>query len=98
MRIRVVLLNVSCLFLSFTLITSGKYLCIDESGLACCLYFTKSGWHCIFIFLVLAYNLHSLPAIEKQGPTPAEKSQTLLTNKKQGNLNQVYAANIIKPM
>ncbi len=29
--------NVSCLFLSFPLITSGVYLCIVKSGLACCL-------------------------------------------------------------
>jgi hypothetical protein len=27
---------VSCLFLSFLLITSGTYLFIDKSGLACC--------------------------------------------------------------
>jgi hypothetical protein len=27
--------NVSCLFLSFMLITTGVYLCIDKSGLAC---------------------------------------------------------------
>jgi hypothetical protein len=29
---------------------------------------------------------------------PEEMSQTLLTNKKQGNLDQVHTANIIKPM
>ncbi len=98
MRIRIVLLNVSCLFLSFPLITCGIELCIDDSGLACSLYCTKSGWRCIRIFLVLAYNLHSLPANEKQGPTPEDNSQTLLANKKQGNLKQVYAANIIKLM
>ncbi len=32
-----------------------------------------------------------------QGPIPEEIYQTLLTNKKQGNLNYVHADNIIKP-
>jgi hypothetical protein len=42
--------NVSCLLLSFPLITNGVYtllLCIDKCGLACYLYCTKSGWRCI---------------------------------------------------
>ncbi len=33
----------------------------------------------------------------KQGPIPEEMSQTLLTNKKQGNLDKVHASNIINP-
>jgi hypothetical protein len=32
-------------------------------------------------------NLHNPPANGKQGPIPEEIYQTLLTNKKQGNLN-----------
>jgi hypothetical protein len=32
----------------------------------------------------------------KQGPIPEEIYQTLLTNKKQGNLNQAHADDIIK--
>jgi hypothetical protein len=35
----------------------------------------------------MAYNMHNPPANEKQGPIPEEIYQTLLTNKKQGNLN-----------
>ncbi len=35
--------------------------------------------------------------IFEQGPIPKEMSQTLLTNKKQGNLDKAQAANIIKP-
>ncbi len=35
--------------------------------------------------------------ILKQGPIPEESSQTLLTSKKQGNLDYVHADNIIKP-
>jgi hypothetical protein len=36
-----------CLFFSFLLSTSGVWLFIDKSGLACCLDFTQSGWRCI---------------------------------------------------
>jgi hypothetical protein len=32
-------------------------------------------------------KLHTPPANGKQGPIPEEMSQTLLTNKKQGNLD-----------
>jgi hypothetical protein len=39
--------------------------------------------------------LHNPPANEKQEPIPEEIYQTLLTNKKQGNLDQIHAANII---
>jgi hypothetical protein len=35
----------------------------------------------------LAHILHSFPANGKQGPIPKEISQTLLTNKKLGNLD-----------
>jgi hypothetical protein len=35
----------------------------------------------------LAYNLHNPPAKGKQGPIPEEIYHTLLTNKKQGNLD-----------
>jgi hypothetical protein len=41
--------------------------------------------------------LHNPPANGKQGPIPEEIFQTLLTNKKQRNLDYVLAANIIKP-
>jgi hypothetical protein len=44
-----------------------------------------------------AYNLHSPGANGKQGPIPEEMSQTLLTNKNQGNFD-FDAANIIKPL
>jgi hypothetical protein len=37
------------------------------------------------------------PMHGKQGQIPEEMSQTLLTNKKQGNLDLVQADNIIKP-
>jgi hypothetical protein len=36
---------------------------------------------------VLENNFHSLSANGKQGPIPEEMSQTLLTNKKQGNMD-----------
>ncbi len=44
-------------------------------------------------------KMHSLPANMKQlaRADTEEMSQTLLTNKKQGNLDLVHAANIIKP-
>jgi hypothetical protein len=44
---------------------------------------------------VIGLNLHNPPANGQLGPIPEETSQTLLTNKKQGN--QVHAGNIIKP-
>ncbi len=40
----------------------------------------------------------SYSANGKQGPIPEEMSQFLLTNKKQGKLDKVHAASIIKPM
>ncbi len=89
--------NVSCLFLSFLLITSRVSLSIDKSGLTCRLYCTKSGWRCIGRFPpALAYNWSNPLANEKQGPIPEEMSLAPLTNKKQGNLDKVHAVNIIK--
>jgi hypothetical protein len=41
--------------------------------------------------------MHNPPANGKQGPIPEEMSQTLLTIKKQGNLDQILAANTSKP-
>jgi hypothetical protein len=41
--------------------------------------------------------LHHPPANGKQELIPVEIYQTLLTNKKQGNLDKEHAANIIKP-
>jgi hypothetical protein len=35
------------------------------------------------------------PMSGKQGPIPEEMSQTLLTNKEQGNLDFIHCANII---
>jgi hypothetical protein len=76
------------LILSFLLITSGEKQCIVKSGLTCCLYCTKSGLSCFFLFpTAFAYNLHSPPANGKQGPILEVMSQTLLTNKNQENLD-----------
>jgi hypothetical protein len=62
------------------------------------LYCTKSSWGCICCFPpTLAENLHNPPPNGKQGPIHEEIYQTLLTNKKQGNLGKVHDANIIKP-
>jgi hypothetical protein len=41
--------------------------------------------------------LHNPPANGKQGLKLEEMSHTLLTNKKQGHVDYVHAANIIKP-
>jgi hypothetical protein len=47
-----------------------------------------SGWRCIGRFPpALAKNVYNPPANGKQGPIPEEMSQTLLTYKKQGNLD-----------
>jgi hypothetical protein len=40
--------------------------------------------------------VHNPPANGKQGLIPEEMSQTLLTNKKQGNMAKVHATYIIK--
>jgi len=53
---------------------------MDKSGLACCLYSTKSGLHVGVQF--------AQPSSQWEARvTPEEMSQTLLTNKKQGNLD-----------
>jgi hypothetical protein len=41
----------------------------------------------IFLWLELAHNWHSPAANGRQGPIPEGMSQTLLTSKKQGNLD-----------
>jgi hypothetical protein len=51
----------------------------------------------MLVYLYYTYNLHNRPANGKQGPIPEGMSQTLLTNKKQENLDQVHDSNIIKP-
>jgi hypothetical protein len=79
--------NASCLFV---LLINYKWsiMYIAKSGLACCLYCTKSGWRCIGrLPPALAENLHNPSANGKQGPIPEEICQTPLTNKKQGNLD-----------
>jgi hypothetical protein len=43
------------------------------------------------LVIFLQRCLNSPRANGKQGPIPEEMSQTLLTNKKQGNLDKVYA-------
>jgi hypothetical protein len=48
--------------------------------------------------LSLAYRLQNLPPNWKQKPVPEKISETLLTNKKQGQLRPWDATNIIKPI
>ena len=68
MLVYVGLIIVSCLFLSFLLITSGVYLFIDKSGLACWLYCTKSSWRCIGCLPpALAYNLQKCTILQPMG-------------------------------
>jgi hypothetical protein len=56
--------------------------------LAVCIALRVVGAVCICHFRqALTYNLHSPPASGKQGPIPEEMSQTLLPNKKHGNLD-----------
>ncbi len=47
--------------------------------------------------LPLAYNLPTPLANGTQGPVPEEMSQTMLTNWKQGKIEEVHATNIINP-
>ncbi len=55
---------------------------------ACIALRSKTGWRCICHFPpALAYNLHNPSANGKEWPIPEEMSQTLLTNKKQRNLD-----------
>ncbi len=60
---------------------------IDKCGLACCLYCTKSIVGAVTVHVGVEFVQSLSPANEKQGPIPEEMSQTLLTNKKQGNLD-----------
>ncbi len=60
---------------------------IKVDWLAACIALRVIGT--VFVTLALAYNLHSSPANGKQGPIPEEMYQTLLTNKKQGNLKKL---------
>jgi hypothetical protein len=64
-------------------------LCIDKSVLACWLYCTRVVGTVLVVFLWRWRKiwLHITPANGKQGQIPDEMSQTLLTNKKQGNLD-----------
>ncbi len=56
---------------------------------------TKREWRLISKFsLLFAYCLQNPPANGKQEQVPEERSQTLLTNKKQG---KNYAAHISQP-
>jgi hypothetical protein len=41
----------------------------------------------VFLSKIVKFALHNPPASGKQWPIPEEISQTLLTNKKQGNLD-----------
>ncbi len=48
----------------------------------------RVGWRCIGCFPpALEQNLHDSSANGKQGPIPKEIYQTVLTNKKQGELD-----------
>ncbi len=60
------------------------------------LFCTKSAWPFIGRFGLCVKFAQSSSQWEK-GLIPEEMSQTLLTNKKQGNLDQVHNDNIIKP-
>ncbi len=81
--------NVSCLFLSFLLITSGdKCSLIKVDWLAACIAIRVVG--AVLVFSSGVGN-------GKQGPISEEMSQTLLTNKRQGKLEYVQGNNIIKP-
>jgi hypothetical protein len=71
---------------------------VEKSGLACCLHFFLEWLALYFSFFSgVVVQFAQSSDYGKQGPIPAEMSQTLLTNKKQGNLDLVHAANIIKP-
>jgi hypothetical protein len=71
-----------------------EYYCalIKVDWLAACFALRVVG--AVFVIFLRRWRtiLHNSPANRKQ------MFQTLLTNKKQGNLDKVQAANIIKPM
>jgi hypothetical protein len=67
---------------------------IKVDWLAACTVLHKE-WFFGAVFIIssgaaLAYNLHSPPANGKQRQILEEMSQTLLTNKKQGNMDYKY--------
>ncbi len=91
--------NVSCLFLSFLLYSQVEYNCslIKVDWLAACialrvvgavLVVILPGWHKIYKICTI---------LQPMGSKDRPMSLTLLTNKRQGNLEYVQAANIIKP-
>jgi hypothetical protein len=68
---------------------------IKVDWLAACLAVRVVG-AVLVIFLRLWRKICTIPpASGKQGPIPEEICQAMLTNKKQGNLDLVHAANII---
>jgi hypothetical protein len=68
---------------------SAVLLCIDKTGLACCLYCTKSGWRCFCHFPpALAYNLHTPPSKWEARADTLRMSRTLLTNKNQETMEK----------
>ncbi len=59
---------------------------IKVDWLAACIALRVVG--AVYVFSPgVGVNLHNLPANGKQGLIPEEMSQTVLTNKKQGNLD-----------
>jgi hypothetical protein len=90
---------VSCLFLSFLLITSEVYCVLTKvDWLAVCIVLRVVG--AVLVVCLRRWRkmcTYNPPVNRKQGLITEEINQTLLTNKKQGNLNQVNADYIIKP-
>jgi hypothetical protein len=79
--------NVSCLSLSFLLITNGDdCVLIKVDWLAPCIALRVVG-SVLVVFLLRWRKFSTTPANGKQGPIPEEMSQTMLTNNKQGNLD-----------
>jgi hypothetical protein len=64
-----------------------RELTVQVDWLAACIALRVHGWRCSHFSPALTYNLHSPLANGKQGPIPEEMSPSLLTNKKQGNLD-----------
>ncbi len=72
--------NVSCLFLSFMLITSGVYLCIAACS-------TMSSWLCFYCFPPGGLAKKICRILQPREARTREMSQTLLNNDEQGNLD-----------
>jgi hypothetical protein len=66
-----------------------EYNCVltKVDGFSACNALRVVGAVLVVFLRFLAQNLHNPPTNGKQGPFPDEMSQTLLTNKKQGNLD-----------